>query len=993
MTFFYAHGRMPMTAKEQKEAAKRFAAKWAGKGYEKGECQKFWRGLLHDVFDVADPDDWLQYEIPVATGFVDAYIGRTKVLIEQKGFTHGLEDKAAMKQAMMYVGAMPDTMPVRYVVLSNFQEFWIYDKHAPEMTPVKVRLADLPKKLSVLRFLTEVSQKVEAVRDISAVDEKAGGLVGKLYKALMASYSGEVDERVLESLNMLCVRLVFCAYAEDSGVFPKQDQFVNYMRRYNAEAFRDRLRQLFRILNTDYPDRDPDDIPDLLEFPYVGSGLFDDPDIRIPRFTEETRELLLESMCADVNWAEINPTIFGAVFESTLSTVMRRKNGMHYTTVKNIHRVADPLCLWTLEHELDEIAAMPNVKARNVKLQEFQRRLGELLFLDPACGSGNFLTETYLSLRRLENRAIALRQQGQGEFDLGDVIRVHIDQFYGIEIDGFAVSVAQTALWIAESQMMLETERILHRKIDFLPLRRYAHIVKGNALRMDWNGLVEGNGRFNYIMGNPPFIGYSNQTPEQKEDMLALWRDEKGRPYKTAGKIDYVTGWYWKTASLMQGTEMRGAFVSTNSITQGEQVAAVWKPLKERFGLEIDFAWKTFVWDSEANEKAHVHVVIVGFGSNAENAPKKLCFKGQVAEGDREAMHKHPRRQKDAPLPFRSASHNPTATKWLFDADGTRTPARHINGYLVDADDVWIESRAKSHCDVPGMTAGNRPADGGSLIIEDEEYDVFVKREPRAIPFIKQLVGSAEFINNRRRYCLWLKDATPSEIRSMPMVRARVEACRADRLSAPDVGRRKLADTPHLFRETMNPDSFVIVPAVSSENRIYVPIGFAGKDIIASNLVNIVPDATLYHFGVLTSSVHMAWMRAVAGRLKSDYRYSAAIVYNNFPWPKMDDGCEGAKQGETVVEPTLSTIGVNSLGVKSKIEKTAQAILDARALYPDSSLADLYDPLTMPPELRKAHAANDAAVMEAYGFAKTMTESEIVAELFKLYGGLTCSRK
>ena len=629
MTFFYAHGRMPMTAKEQKEAAKRFAAKWAGKGYEKGECQKFWRGLLHDVFDVADPDDWLQYEIPVATGFVDAYIGRTKVLIEQKGFTHGLEDKAAMKQAMMYVGAMPDTMPVRYVVLSNFQEFWIYDKHAPEMTPVKVRLADLPKKLSVLRFLTEVSQKVEAVRDISAVDEKAGGLVGKLYKALMASYSGEVDERVLESLNMLCVRLVFCAYAEDSGVFPKQDQFVNYMRRYNAEAFRDRLRQLFRILNTDYPDRDPDDIPDLLEFPYVGSGLFDDPDIRIPRFTEETRELLLESMCADVNWAEINPTIFGAVFESTLSTVMRRKNGMHYTTVKNIHRVADPLCLWTLEHELDEIAAMPNVKARNVKLQEFQRRLGELLFLDPACGSGNFLTETYLSLRRLENRAIALRQQGQGEFDLGDVIRVHIDQFYGIEIDGFAVSVAQTALWIAESQMMLETERILHRKIDFLPLRRYAHIVKGNALRMDWNGLLEGNGRFNYIMGNPPFIGYSNQTPEQKEDMLALWRDEKGRPYKTAGKIDYVTGWYWKTASLMQGTEMRGAFVSTNSITQGEQVAAVWKPLKERFGLEIDFAWKTFVWDSEANEKAHVHVVIVGFGSNAENAPKKLCFNYQ----------------------------------------------------------------------------------------------------------------------------------------------------------------------------------------------------------------------------------------------------------------------------------------------------------------------------------------------------------------------------
>ena len=439
----------------------------------------------------------------------------------------------------------------------------------------------------------------------------------------MASYSGEVDEHVLESLNMLCVRLVFCAYAEDSGVFPKQDQFVNYMRRYNAEAFRDRLRQLFRILNTDYPDRDPDDIPDLLEFPYVGSGLFDDPDIRIPRFTEETRELLLESMCADVNWAEINPTIFGAVFESTLSTVMRRKNGMHYTTVKNIHRVTDPLCLWTLEHELDEIAAMTNVKVRNVKLQEFQRRLGELLFLDPACGSGNFLTETYLSLRRLENRAIALRQQGQGEFDLGDVIRVHIDQFYGIEIDGFAVSVAQTALWIAESQMMLETEQILHRKIDFLPLRRYAHIVKGNALRMDWNGLLEGNVRFNYIMGNPPFIGARNKSSEQAADV-----EEVFKGWKNAGNLDYVTCWYKKASDLMRGTSTKAAFVSTNSICQGESAALLWKPLFAE-GIEIDFAWRTFVWESEANGRAHVHVVIVGFESNAENAPKKLCFNYQ----------------------------------------------------------------------------------------------------------------------------------------------------------------------------------------------------------------------------------------------------------------------------------------------------------------------------------------------------------------------------
>ena len=591
------------------------------------------------------------------------------------------------------------------------------------------------------------------------------------------------------------------------------------------------------------------------------------------------------SSSADVTWAEINPTIFGAVFESTLSTVMRRKNGMHYTTVKNIHRVADPLCLWALEHELDEIAAVQNLKTRNAKLIDFQKKLGELLFLDPACGSGNFLTETYLSLRRLENRAIALRQQGQGEFDLGDVIRVHIDQFYGIEIDGFAVSVAQTALWIAESQMMHETEQILHRKIDFLPLKRYAHIVKGNALRMDWNELPH----FSYILGNPPFIGARNKSSEQAADV-----EEVFKGWKNAGNLDYVTCWYKKASDLMRGTSTTAAFVSTNSICQGESAALLWKPLFAE-GVEIDFAWRTFVWDSEANEKAHVHVVIVGFSVNAEG------------------------RQKNAPLPFRSASRNPTDAKWLFSDDGSKIAARHINGYLVDADEVWIESRTRPLCAVPEMTAGNRPADGGHLILEAEEYDSFVKKEPRAIPY--------------------------------------------------------------LFRETINPKSYVIVPKVSSERREYIPIGHAGEDVVASDLLFVIPDATLYHFGVLTSSVHMAWMRTVCGRLKSDYRYSAAIVYNNFPWPEN----VGRIGGAGVYPPRPRTGG----GTVDVIERTAQAILDARALYPDSSLADLYDPLTMPPELRKAHAANDAAVMEAYGFAKTMTEAEIVAELFKRYAELT----
>ena len=568
-----------MTAKEQKEAAKRFVEKWSGKGYEKGECQKFWRGLLRDVFGIADPDDWIDYEIKLATGYADAYISRTKVLIEQKSCSQGINNKQAFEQAMKYVGAMPDTMPVRYVVLCNFQEFWIFDKHAAELKPVKVRLSELPRKLSVLRFLTEVRQSISEVRNVSPVDEKAAQLVGKLYQMMLDSYVGDKDEHLYESLNQLCVRLVFCAYAEDSEVFPRQDQFVNYMRKFTAEQIRDRLKQLFRTLNTPDKERDPEDLPELLEFPYVGSKLFADENIRIPRFSEEMRTMLLDEMCADINWSEINPTIFGAVFESTLSTLIRRKNGMHYTSVKNIHRLINPLFLWGLERELDDIAAIPQIKKRNEMLRDFQKKLGRMKFLDPACGSGNFLTETYLSLRRLENRAIELLQDGQAEFDFGDVIQVTIDQFYGIEIDDFAVSVAKTALWIAESQMMLETEAILHRSIDFLPLKRYAHVVKANALRTNWNSLLPDGEHFDYIIGNPPFIGYSNQSESQKADMLATFVDGNGKPLPSSGKIDYVAGWYWRAAVLMLGTDTKCAFVSTNSIIQGDQVA----PIGSRF--------------------------------------------------------------------------------------------------------------------------------------------------------------------------------------------------------------------------------------------------------------------------------------------------------------------------------------------------------------------------------------------------------------------------
>ena len=614
------------------------------------------------------------------------------------------------------------------------------------------------------------------------------------------------------------------------------------------------------------------------------------------------------------------PHHFGAVFESTLNPETRRSGGMHYTSIENIHKVIDPLFLDELREEFDAIKAVKVTKLRNDRAEAFRAKLAGLTFFDPACGSGNFLTETYISLRRLENEALKLCFEDQIVWDFGDVIKVSIGQFYGIEINDFAVTVAKTALWIAESQMMRETEEILNKNLDFLPLKSYANIVEGNALRIDWETVVPKE-KLNYIMGNPPFVGYSLQSEEQKKDILSIYVDEKGKPYKTAGKIDYVSGWYFKAATLMQGTNIRSAFVSTNSITQGEQVAGVWKPLYDRFNIHIDFAHRTFRWDSEASIKAHVHCVIVGF-STAPNTKQKQLYSAERFQ--------------------------------LVD---------NINFYLIEAPTIFVESRNKPICDIPSMTTGNRPADGGHLIIENDEIEEFLKKEPNAQKHIKKLIGSEEFINNKKRWCLWLVDANPVELLKMPEVMKRVELCRQDRLNgAPD--RQKLADTPTLFRETKNPNTFVVVPAVSSERRKYVPIGFLGSDTIPTNLVTIIPEASLYHFGVLTSNVHMAWMRAVCGRLKSDYRYSKDIVYNNFPW------CNP------------------SAGQKAKIEQTAQAILDARAKYPDCSFANMYgEKMYMFPKLLQAHRENDRAVMQAYGFPvrNDFTESMCVAELMKMY--------
>lgn len=918
-----------MTEKEQKAAAKKFAEYWKDKGYEKGESQPFWLSLLRDVYGVSEPEKFITFEEQVHldhTSFIDGYIGATHVLIEQKGLGKDLRKGikqsdgsvlSPFQQAKRYSVELPYDDRPRWIVTCNFSEFLVYDMNKPNCEPEQIFLKDLPKEYYRLNFLTETDD--ENVKKETEVSLQAGELVGRLYNAILKRYKNPDDPESLKSLNMLCVRLVFCLYAEDAGIFGRHNMFCDYLKKFDVKDVRKALIELFKILDTKPNERDPYDESPVSEFPYVNGGLFADENIEIPNFDGEIVSLLVNNTGRDFDWSAISPTIFGAVFESTLNPETRRSGGMHYTSVENIHKVIDPLFLDDLKKELDAIKEYKQPKTRNAKLLEFQDKLASLKFLDPACGSGNFLTETYLSLRRLENESIKLRQKdGQITFDT-DIIKVSIGQFYGIEINDFAVSVAKTALWIAESQMMRETEDIVSRTFDFLPLRSYANIVEGNALRIDWEDVVPKN-EVNFIMGNPPFVGARIMSAEQKKDVTDIFGS-----IKNVGNLDYVSCWYKKAADMMCGTSIRSALVSTNSITQGEQVAILWKSLFEN-GVHIDFAHRTFRWDSEASLKAHVHCVIVGF-SVAENKKDKIIFEGKNVK-----------------------------------------TVKNINGYLVESDNVVIESRSKPLCGVPEIGIGNQPIDDGNYLFTEDEMRDFIKKEPKSEKYFRKWIGSQEFINGYCRYCLWLGDCTPKEIFDMPECMKRVENVRQFRLSSKRASTLKMAEKPtHFQTENMPKSNYVIIPETSSENRKYIPIGFMTPEFLCSNAVRILPNATVYYFGVLTSNVHMAWVRTVCGRLKSDYRYSKDIVYNNFPW----------------CNPTTEQ--------KAKIEQTAQHILDVRAKYSEYSFAELYgDKMYLFGDLVTAHQNNDRAVMQAYGFdVKTMTESECVAELMKMYQDMT----
>lgn len=910
---------MPCDKKELLE----FVSRWQGRGYEKGDTQQFWLQLLRTI-GYSKVDDVL-FEFHVSSGgFIDVWIPDAGVLIEQKALGIDLDkeelrqgkQKTPLIQALDYVDELPRLEQPRFVITCNFSTFRVYDRDAYGRSQLpnnafEFTLDELASHPEYLAFINDpTNSRLEKEKTVSI---KAGELIGKLYDKLREGYIDPDSEESMHALNVLCVRLVFCLYCEDAGLFGK-DAFYNYLKDVPANRIRTALKNLFRALDTNLSDRDPYDL-EVKAFPYVNGGLFRD-ESEVPNFTDETKNFLLNEVSSHIDWSQISPTIFGGIFESTLNPETRRSGGMHYTSPENIHKVIDPLFLDDLKEELKTICTEEGItpRKRENALKHFHEKICSLTFFDPACGSGNFLTETYICLRKLEDTVLNELRKGQTGFSLGDEEetgkRVSLNQFYGIEINDFAVTVAETALWISRLKANGETSMFYDAGGDDFPLSEKAHIVEGNALRIDWNSLLPAN-ECNYIMGNPPFVGYSNHSAEQQKDRASLFGKVK--------TVDYVACWYKKAADYISNLPIYCAFVSTNSICQGQQVQPIWEPLFNS-GIHIDFAWQTFVWSSEASIQAHVYVVIIGFSR------------------------------------FRDERRS------LFLKDGSETKSENINGYLQSAPNVFIIKRSKPICPAPSMFAGGKPTDGGYLLLTPDEKRELISKDSSCEKWIRPYSMGNEFINKIERYCLWLLDITTDELQDMPLIYERVCAVREMRLLSAKAATRKRAETPWLFDEVRYPKGIYIgIPKVSSSRRKYIPFGFVTNGMIPGDKLFFVETDSPYHFGILMSQFHNAWMRTVAGRLKGDYSYSNTIVYNNFVWPEATN---------------LQ---------KESIERTAKAILDTRSNYPNKSLADLYDPDKMPADLLAAHKANDSAVEAAYGVDFNGDEEKIVAHLFKLY--------
>ena len=898
---------------EIRKAATAFSKRWKDAYDEKSQAQSF----LKEFFAIFGVDivlfNTFEHRVKFgdgSQGYADCF-WQGKILVEMK--SRGKDLDAAYTQALDYVRALSDVSQTpRAIVVSDFARVRFYDL-ANDCALTEFALKDLRKFVTLFGYMIGADERGE-IREQDPVNRKAAEQMAKLHDAMkVVGYAGH-------PLEVYLVRLLFCLFAEDTGIF-KPNQFCDFIEQRTSADGSDlaaKLAELFQVLNTPPENRLATRDESLAAFPYVNGGLFAEF-LPIAAFSPEMRRAILD--CGELDWSKISPAIFGAMFQGVMDEKARHDLGAHYTSEENILKLIRPLFLDGLRSEFDDICALRGT-SRPSRLRAFHEKISSLTFLDPACGCGNFLLIGYRELRHIEMDVLDELHKDDPALvlDVTQLCKVNVSQFYGIEIEPFPAEIAKVALWLMDHLCNMEVADRFGQYFARIPIKDAPHIVCANALTTDWP-------RTDYIMGNPPFLGFTYMSPAQKADMLALFPKNKN--------LDFVCGWYKKANDLIQGDATRCAFVSTNSITQGEQVAPLWGNLN----ADIDFAYRTFRWHNEAKGNAAVHCVIIGFHAGEKETPSQ----GVNGVSDK------------------------SETKIIFDSDGTEIPAKHINAYLVDGPNVIVESRNKALCDVPQMVYGNKPVDGGNLIINANEYEEFIATEPLSVKYIKRLIGAKEFLHNIPRYCLWLKDAEPSDIAKMPLVRERIMRCREMRLASRDAGARQLAMTPGLFRETNNPKTAIVLPCHSSETRLYVPMDFIDDSKIVTNANLFIPDATLYHFGVLTSRIHNAWMRAVAGRLKSDYRYSKDIVYNNFIWPDLSD----------------------SASLCDKITEAAQAVLDARAAHLGATLADLYDPLAMPPNLVKAHAHLDALVDKAYGLKPTATDSDRVALLFKLYAEKT----
>lgn len=905
------------------EQAEKFVIAYKDAKDEDRDAKPFWKDLMTlygvEARSVGAFEERVKIHGRAGTGKID-YFAPHKFIIEHKSLGKDLDD--AYKQVMDYFDALPENIRPRHIIVSDFARIRIYDLEATtEKRMSEFTLEKLPERIRELAFFAD--KEVREYREEEAIDVKAVRAIGKLHQALKES--GYTPEHISPFLT----RFVFCCFADDTGIFEKES-LSRYLREETKQDGSDigsHLNSIFSVLNTDYGKRQSAMHSTLADLPYVNGGLFADT-LNVVFTSREVREAMLKAM--EFNWSEISPAIFGSMFQSVMDEKQRHDLGAHYTSEKNIRKVIDGLFLDELKEELKA------AKTNKEKLLALQEKLARITLLDPACGCGNFLVVSYRELRKIENEIISrLYKHGAGKVERGQSVlpmgveikslsKLSVERMYGIEIEAFPAEVAKLSLWLVDHLMNVELGKMFGKPFKKLPLTEAPHIVQGNALRMDWEQVVPKE-KLTHILGNPPFLGSRVMEKEQKADLEHVF----GK-IKKVGELDYVTGWYIKAAEYAQNTTIRVAFVSTNSITQGEQVAILWPHLSDK-GVKIRFAHRTFKWSNEAPGKAAVYCVIVGFDLDGKG--KRSIYLYDDIRGEPEGKE-----------------------------------AKNINPYLVDAPDVFVESRRKPLCDVPPAAFGSMPNDGGSFLFDDEkEKDEFLKREPNAAQFIRPLVSAKEYLQGGQRYCLWLKDASPEQIKSMSEVLRRVEAVRQLRTISTRAATKVLAATPYLWGEDRQPDSeYILIPRVSSENRHYVPLGFFPPRIIAGDTCIIVPSATKYHFGILQSEMHMTWMRAVAGRLKSDYRYSNELVYNNFPWPEKVTGVQ-----------------------KKVVEDAAQEILDVRKKYPTSTLADIYDPNTMPADLLKTHKALDKAVDACYGVKGFKSEPERLEFLFDLYQKLT----